>query len=254
MSLKSSIEWLSLRSLVPHPVIQRDLIRPRVKHLREHFNPDALGIFVVWVYDGFAYIIDGQHRWHAATELGYGDMKVRCDVYRAATLEEMAEKFLTNNDSRFVSAIAKFNIGLVAEKPECIAIRDILAKYDLRVGMAMTDGVVRCIDKLFALYNQDPDLLDDVLAVATNAWGTRSAAVENVILVGLGKVLGHYNGQMDRSAFVQRLAKYKGGPAGLVGNARALSSMKPIGVSRAAAEIMVDSYNAKRRAGALPPL
>lgn len=251
---KADMEWLPLRALLPHPVVQRQLIKARVKHLSSAFSPDGLGILEIWLTEGTPYIIDGQHRWQAGMDTGHGDLKVRCRVHRNATLQEMAALFLLLNDSRFVSPIDRFNVALVAEDARCTEIAAIVREFGMKVAASSSDGSIRCVDRLFTLYDRDPDLLRDVLRTATAAWGTRSVAVENVILGALGTVLGTYNGQLDRASFVQRLAKYKGGPSGILGNARALKEIRPITVTRAAAEILVASYNQRRRGGELPPL
>lgn len=251
---KADIEWLPLRALQPHPIVQRGLIKARVKHLKAEFNTDKLDILIVWLNEGQYWIVDGQHRWHAAMDLGHGDTKVQCKVHRNANLEEMADIFLARNDTRQVTKIDQFPLGLLAGKPAFVAVDQIVKKHGLTVGAGTVNGRVQSVDKLFALHAKGPELLDDVLSVVVGAWGTRSAAVEGTILAGVGAVLANYNGSLDRSSLVQRLAKYKGGPAGLLGNARGLSGIKPISVTRAVAEITVDAYNNRRTSGKLPPL
>lgn len=134
--------------------------------------------------------------------------------------------------------------------------RDTLAAHGLVVRQSHDrgDGCVRCIGEVIKLYERDPDLLAGVCATATEAWGTRSAGLERIPIAGLGVVLGRFNGEVDRGVLANKLAKYRGGPAALAGNARGLADYKPITVTRAAAEIMVGTYNRGRRSGALAAL
>lgn len=234
--------------------VQRATIPARVKKLVREWNLLHVGAITVSIRDGAAWIIDGQHRWRAAMDLGLGDTHVLCHVYRGLTEKLEAELFLALNDSRAVAPIDKYQVGLVAEDPVCVGVRDTLARYNLRVGSGGSDGSVRCVSKLIDIYSRDSALLDDVCNVLVESWGTRAAALEQVVVAGLGLVLGRYNGELDRSALTKKLAGYRGGPAALAGDARGLSDYKPISVTRAAAEIMVETYNKGRRNGQLSPL
>lgn len=253
---KASVEWLPVRSLTCDSRVQRGLIGARVRHLEAQFDPDALGIFTVSIRgeNGSCEVhtIDGNHRREAAMRLGRGEMKVKCHIYRNLSLAEEAQMFLDLNDSRAVSPIDKFDKGLVAQNEECLAIQDVLNRFGLRVAAGQGNGTIACIDRARTLHREG--LLEDVLRVSIGAWGVRSEAVEHVVLASLGLLMRAYGEDLDHKSLTARLAKYTGGPAGLIGNARALSGMKPISVTRAAAEIIRDAYNMRRRGAALPPL
>lgn len=234
---------------------QRALIPARVRALISRWKLEDVGAITVSMReDGKPYVVDGQHRVRAANELGLMDTKVLCHIYSGLTIEEEARKFLALNDARSVTPIDGYRAGLVAQDPVCLGVHEILEKYDLRIASGNASGVVRCVSKALDLYRRDPVLLEDVVKVLTSAWGTRSAALENVVFTATGSVLNRYNGELDRGALVKKLAQYRGGPAALVGDARGLSDYKPVGVSRAAAEIIVDTYNRGRRSGQLSPL
>lgn len=252
-----AVDHLPFGSLALDPRAQREFIPARMKKLVREWKLEEVGAITVSVRDGAAYVIDGQHRVRAAMELGLRDTKVLCHVYRGLSLQEEAEKFLALNDVRAVSPVDKFYVGLTAKDPVCIGVRDTLAKHDLYVPRSSgntSDGAVRCVSKLLELYERDPALLDDVCSVLSSAWGTRSAAYEQMLVVAMGTVCDRYNGQLDRGALVKKLAKYRGGPSALSGDARGLADYKPISVSRAAAEIIVSTYNRGRRSGELAPL
>lgn len=255
MRRKMSTNHLPFASLVFDSQVQRSVIPARVRWFKENWDFEQVGAITVSVReDGKAYVIDGQHRVRTAIELGYGGTKVLCHTYRGLTLEEEAEKFLALNNARPVTPVDKYKVGLVARDPVCLGVRDTLAHYGLRIGAQRADGAVCCVSKAMALYEKDPDLLDGACAVLTEAWGTRGPAYEQVVFAAVGSILGRYDGELNRAQLAKKLAKYRGGPAALVGDARGLSDYKPISVTRAAAEIMVDTYNKGKRSGQLSPL
>lgn len=252
---KADIRHLPVNSLNIDPLVQRALIPARVKHLAKTFDLGKTGILKVSLRgDGKYYVIDGQHRVEGARAAGHGEAKVKCEVYRDLSRADEALYFLAENDVRAVSSLDKFRVGLTAGDPDCLAVNALVESFGLRVADGGAEGTVACVDRLLKIHRRDPELLKTTLDVATTAWGTRRAAVEQVILAGLANVLDSYNGSLDRAALVKKLSKYKGGPAGLLGNARSFADIRPISVTRAASEIVVEAYNRGRRAGQLPPL
>lgn len=248
-----SVDHLLFRNLAFDTRTQRALIPARVKALVAKWLLEDVGAITVSVRDSKFYVIDGQHRVRAALERGLGDTKVLCHVYRGLTIEEEARKFLALNDARTVAPLDRYRVGLTARDPICLCVQETLAAHGLVVSGSTSEGRVSCISALLVLA-KDPDLLDAVCASIVEAWGTRPAALERLMFKAMGTVLGRYNGEIDRGILSTKLAKYRGGPAALAGDARGLSDYKPITVTRAAAEIIVDTYNRGRRSGTLPPL
>lgn len=251
---KHTTDWIPFASLAFDGRYQRGIIPAKIKQLIRDWELNDVGIITVSIRGGKAYVIDGQHRVRAAMELGLGNTKVLCDVYRGLTIEEEARKFLSLNNANKITAVDRYKAGLVAQDRACIGVRDTLAKHGLGISSARSDGYVRCVTEVFRLYDNAPELLDEVCAALVEAWGTRASALERIPLAAMGVVLGRYNGELDRGALTKKLAKYRGGPAALAGDARGLADYKPISITRAAAEIIVDTYNKGRRAGQLSPL
>lgn len=238
------------------PAYQRQHIASRVKKLGQNWKDSAVGAITVSIRDDSkAYVIDGQHRVRAAMENGRGAQKVLCHVYTGLTLEQEAQKFLELNDVRAVSPIDRYRAGIAAKDPLFIGIRDILAEHGLHIGGGTANATVRCVNKAVSLYERDPELLRQVCAVLTGAWGTRGSAFEQIVFTAVGQIVGRYNGELDRAKLVKKLSGYRGGPAALIGDARGLSDYRPAcSVTRAAAEIIVETYNRGARTAALPPL
>lgn len=251
---KHTTDWLPFRALTVDLSYQRDPLISHVKRLHEGYDERKLGVLTVSIRDGKAYVVDGNHRRLAALEGGRGDQKALCEVFRGLTRDEEAALFLARNDAKKIKPTDRYKAGLVAGDPICVGVRDTLAEHGLVVRPGGSDGCVQCVSEVLKLYERDPALLDEVCAVLVESWGTRAAALERIPVASMGVVLGRFNGEVDRGALAKKLAKYRGGPAALAGDARGLHDYKPISVVRAAAEIIVDTYNRGRRSGQLSPL
>ena len=254
MRHKSSTDHLPFNSLRCNKRVQRSTIQARVRALVAKWDLSYVGTITVSIRDGIAWIVDGQHRWLAAMEQGLGTTKVLCNVYRNLTEQEEAALFLALNDARSVRSVDKYFIGLIAEDPVCLGARDVLARYGLRISAGRGDGIVRCVDEVMKIYMRAPDVLGAVCATITEAWGTRPAALERTLISALDVIYSTYGAELDRGVFAHKLSKYRGGPSALCGNASGLADHKPISLKRAAAEIMVDTYNKGRRTGVIRPL
>lgn len=257
MKLKTrgkSLDHIPFRAMKIDHTYQREVSAPKVRALKKDFNEEGLGTLHVAARDDAYYLIDGQHRWHAAMELGHGDMKVACVVYRGISIEQEAELFLLLNDSKNMSALDRFKAGLVAGDEECLSIRDTLDHYGLRIASGGADGAVGCVQRIKSLHKADPKKLDELCLVLTEAWGTRAAAFDGVVVAGVGKVLTRYNGELDHASLISRLSKFRGGPTSLVGDARGLAEYSRATVAHACAEVVVNTYNRGRRSKQLPPL
>ncbi len=250
------VDHLPIRSLSFDPSYQREISPAKIKKLVREWNDEAVGVIHVSIRenDG-AYVVDGNHRVHAAIEKGLSEMKAACLVYRDLTQEAEAQLFLSLNDQKTISIYDRYKAGLIAKDPVCIGIRRTLDHYGLAISNGSTEGSVRCIGEVMDIYKKDPRSLDAVCLILTEAWGTRITAFENVVVGGVGKVVGRYNGELDQSVLVKKLAGYRGGPSALAGDARGLSDYRPgTGVKRAAAEIIIETYNRGRRKGQLAAL
>lgn len=245
----STMEHLPLGSLRINERAQRRLIPSSVKKLAGGWDMGKVGVITVSIRNNTAYVVDGQHRVRAGLSLGLSDTKVKCHVFRDLSVAEEAEMFLALNDNKPVSAYDKFRVGLMAGDPLCRDVEATLSRYGLQISDQVKDGNVACVESVMRLARRG--LLDEACRVLVAAWGTRAVAFERVIVGGLGTVLGHFNGEVDRDAFSHKLASYRGGPAALRGDARGLADYKPISITRAAAELMVDQYNKGKRSGKL---
>lgn len=256
-----TLEYLRVDSLKIDAAVQRNLIPAWSRHLRDHLDLDDIGVFTVSRREDGDYIIDGQHRWWALMENNMGEWEVACDVRHDLTVDGdrgEAARFRGLNRSRKPSAWDDYRAGRTQGDPTVIAIDKIAERNRLTVALQAGEGFVSCVSSLRKVYTSGangsgPAALGFALYVAVQAWGAHSDAVDGHIVNGLGLIYLTYGEEIDRAALIRKLAKFRGGPAGLLGDAKGLRGRRPISVGKAVATIVLDVYNHGRRMQ-LPPL
>lgn len=239
--------------------VQRALIPARAKKLTDELDLDALGVVTVSLRDSGIYVaIDGQHRIAALLANEMGEWEVICNVYRKLSTAQEAALFRRLNDTRKITAYDDYTKGLVEGDPEIVAINGIVQQHGLKVGTYGGDGWITAVTKLRKLYQAKDGLpagenLNEALDVAIKAWGPVYSAMEQSVLGGLALVLRKYP-EADRASLIEGLAKFGGGPAGILGKGRLLREIKSSSVERLCAEVIVETYNKRRRTGKLDPL
>lgn len=254
--LKSEIKEIPAEKLQLDPTVQREQTPARLKYMEENLDLDAIGVLTVSDRGrGNYFILDGQHRWQALVNTGLGEWPVRCHVYSKLSTAEEAQLFRDLNNTKRRSAYDDFSKGVLAGDPECVAITRIVGDAGLKIGAQKSDGVIRAVAALSRTYRSanghGESLLANVLAVAQSAWGNQADAFDGHIIAGLGRLLAKYNGDVDRDALAQKLAKIPGGPAGLIGRAQARREFEGGAVAANVMAVAVATYNKGRRSGAL---
>lgn len=238
--------------------VQRTLIPSYVKRLAADLRVTELGVFTVNRRpDGDLIVLDGQHRRAALIEAGLGEIPVKCDVYRGLSLAEEAAKFRACNTQRQTIALDDFLVGVVEGDEECVAINTLIEAHGFYVSGASAERGVSCVHALRKVYRQKkhgmdgPRALDYALRTIVAAWGHRPEATEGHIIQGISEVFLRYGDQVDGKVLVSKLAKAKGGPAGIIGNARTLRDIQKGSINGNVAQIVVGLYNSGRRTSRL---
>lgn len=257
MKVRVTNEKLRADHLALDERVQRSIRSGHLKRMTRNLDPLAVGVIHVSRRNGDEnrdVILDGQHRVRALIDSGLGEHKIDCRVYHDLTLAQEAGLFRRLNVTVPASPVDDFVKGVLEGDEECVAISKIVERFGLRVALQKGDGIVACIATLRRTYRRNPAALGFALHVATEAWGTRRDAFDAYVLGGLGEMYARYQEEIDRPALIRKLAKYRGGPAGLQGSAKAMHQLRGGTVARATASLLVDTYNKGRRTGDLPPI
>lgn len=243
-----------LSALVVDPEVQRALDNRRVEKIAAELVHDALGtVTVSQRRKGTYHIIDGQHR-VSALRLVEGDgVKVMCRVFDGLTIQEEAEMFRLLNNTAKPGALDLFRVRVVEGEEVAVFINDMLARHGFTLGLSGSGSVFAAVAAAERVYRIEPNALEWTLSTIVRAWGREGAAGDGRIVLGLGLVYARYGTAVAPAEMADRMARFPGGPGGLLGKARGLKEMIGGGVGSAVSEIIVETYNRKRKTRALPP-
>lgn len=236
------------------PNVQRALQKGRVTRMAAEFNPDALGVLTT-SYRGPQRIatVDGQHRYRAAEAAQYQGVLITKE-YHGLTIQEEAALFRLLNTAQKPSAVDKFLVACVEQVPSAVAIAAFLTANGWTVGAYSGEGRITAIGSLERVYSLSADAASAAIAVLTQAYGHRPAAVQGSLVEGLGRLIARYGvAAIDLDDLAKRLAGIPGGPDGLVGNARGQALTRTGNLSTQVARVIHSLYNQRRRTTALPP-
>lgn len=246
--------------LQPHPLAQRDLVPARLKKLKDNLDLDAIGVLHVVQYqtngkNGY-WIIDGQHRWRALMDHGMGEWEVEIKVHLDVKDDSRASAlFLKLNDRSPVGPYDKFLNELKAKDEDAIGMNDIALKHGTRISRQSADGCIAGITHMRKAYRIDGGKsLDKAIGTIIASWGKRASGLEGKTIEGVSLVYARFNGVIDQPCLTKKLAKYPGGPSGLVGDARGLTEFHKGSLIHCIAMRVIDTYNLGRRDGKLDPL
>jgi hypothetical protein len=257
---KSVIRKIQAKELFIHLVAQRAILPSKLKALKANFDLDSVGVIhaVERTVNGKIQteVIDGQHRVIVLKDLDLGDWPLDVKIHQDVTDDAGACRlFLHLNDRAPVSSFDKFQNELHAGLAESIAVLGLAEKHGLKVERSAGDGIITCVNALKTVCHQHGlPVLDSTLQIMLAAWGKAASALEGKLVLALALVLSRYDGSVDTAALIKKLAKFSGGPSGLIGAGLGLRSMRKANLPRCIAEAVVEAYNSGRRTHKLDPL
>jgi hypothetical protein len=248
--IKEATKWIAFGDLNVDPIYQRDVVQARVDKLVRTWRDSDVGVITVSTRDGRLWIVDGQHRYLAALELGKASELVLCRVHEGLSVEQEAELFASLNDQRAPTAYDRFKAGLVYGDRIAVGVEKATQHYGFVVASSNAKGKISCVAKLMELQRREPEVLDATLEVISNAWGDERAAVEAPIVGGVAEVLWRFNGSVDRGSLSEKLRKQTD-PGALLGHAKSMKAISGGNVTKAVATAVLEIYNKGRRSKAL---
>jgi hypothetical protein len=144
-------EWIDVDKLHIDQDTQRSLLISQVERIIKDFDPVSFGrISVSKRNDGY-FVTDGQHRAYVAKLIGL--KKVPCIVSENPNLGEKEVKkfdavnFLNiNQNSQSVKPIDKYRVGVSAQVPEWLNVKEVIEDNGLQAGTTKNDiNALSCI-------------------------------------------------------------------------------------------------------------
>lgn len=254
------IERMKVRDLIEHPVVQRTIVRTTLQRIIDHMDLNALGVLHAVYYgrngqDAKIMIVDGQHRLKALNQKGFHDLNVLVEVhYEVNDDAGAAALFLRLQNRSSIDTYSKFKIQCESGEPAAIGTVAVTKFNNLEVGSQCGDGKVACVASLMKLWNVDQgNVLSETLGTLIAAWGPSASSLEGKLVEGLGNVFARYNDMVDKPALVRKLAKYPGGSAALVGDARGMRKFGSSSVAACIADLIINLHDSGKRTGRLMP-
>lgn len=249
VELEKRLRWVPIEKMKVSPLAQRELNQARVDRIVADFDLEQMGTPTVNLRDGAFYVIDGQHRIEALKAMGWGDQQVQCWAYEGMSEEEEAETFLKLNDVLTVDSFAKFRVGVQAGRQVECDIDRIVRANNLVVTRDAIPGAVGAVGTLRRIYKRaDAKTLSRTLRIARDAYGDTGLVAP--VLDGLGLLCQRYNGSLNDSEAIDKLARANGGVNGLLGKAERLKlstgNEKAHCVAAAAVEIINSGKGGKK--------
>lgn len=183
---------------------QRHKLRTsRMNRLIPIFDVNKTGAIILSYRNGRFVCINGFHRVTGA--IANGEEYLMAAIYTDETIESEATMFATQDDAKTtIKPVEKYNAGIIAQLPDCVAIRDLCAKYALAI-MDYDYRVtypLRAIEAARAIVQKyGVPCLDWVLGVMKDAeWLTAKDATTAKHLQSLARVYTTRPDPADRAA------------------------------------------------------
>lgn len=259
---KTTRKKLRVSELEVYLAAQRGLSEKWAENIAANFDEAAVGTLIISLRDGHYYIIDGQTRKRAFELLGKGEAMVDCLIYEGLTIEEEAALFILHNTSRKVKSFDKFRVRLTAKDETALAIAKTCKDFGITIKEGRNEtnhtSAVSALERIYSgrvLRGKSVDgasLLVLTLDCLKKAWHGEPNTYHGNILIGLSSFLARHQDVIEVDRLVQKMAKYNGGPAGVIRNARSIQTIRRIECNHAYATVFTDIYNTGLRSGRLP--
>ncbi len=253
-------EWIPVSDLEIDRAVQREHLDLRkIERMVKNFNEAALGVITVSRRNAVTNIvIDGMHRTQTVREVTDNTGKVLCHVFHGLSRKDEAQMFLDLNAGTQPTLIDKYKKRIITEDPVAVGINDLLKAYGFTIDGNNQNGSINAVGAIERVYTKslrleaEPNLLQLVLIAVTHAWGTDRDGVVASIVEGLGAFFAVHGSSLDLDRFKRKLEGYKGGPMGLLTDARGMAAIRKGKVSMAVAELLTDDYNKGAKTKFLP--
>ena len=129
---KVTYKKVDVRTIYVDMYQRHKLRNARMGRLIPIFDINKTGAIMLSYRNGHFWCFEGMHRVVGA--VANGEEYLMAAIYTDETVESEATMFATQDDAKTtIKPIEKYNAGIIAQLPDCVAIRDLCAKYALAV-------------------------------------------------------------------------------------------------------------------------
>ncbi|MFD8688359.1 DUF6551 family protein [Streptomyces sp. NPDC059651] len=250
------------------PRAQRNLNKARAQAIAEKLVPTALGTPIISQREDGQYAVDGMHRVYACQLILAGKVSaseavreavqsITCEVHSDLSMANEASLFIIKNkESSKVGPNDEFRIGVMAGHPLFVDTNNVLEKHQLKVGSSSAHGVRGIKGILSIVMDQGPDILDQSLTIAEDAWGRTADTWHAVTIGGIATVMSKHP-ELKPTELAEKL-KRQGDPTAFKAKIQTIATNNNTradgtkGRLKAAHLAVASAWNANRRVNRIP--
>ncbi|MFJ3504491.1 DUF6551 family protein [Streptomyces sp. NPDC090135] len=251
------------------PSAQRNLNKARAQAIAEKLVPTALGTPILSQREDALYAVDGMHRVYACQLILTGKVPVSdevreavrtitCEIHSGLAMANEASLFIIKNkESSKVGPNDEFRIGVLAGHPLFVDTSTVLEKHRLKVGSSSADGVRGIKGILSIVTEHGPEILDQSLTIAEDAWGRTPDTWHSVTIGGIATVISRHPDVVKPTELAQKL-KRQGDPISFRSKIQVTATNNNTradgtkGRLKAAHLAVASAWNANRRVNRIP--
>lgn len=216
---KSKIAYVPLDKLQVDLTYQRVKSQDMVDEIADDFNVISAGLILVsdrgtrpagGKVDGGLFVVNGQHRYLAALQLGHDTIEARViDLRKDPNPAQTEAMFrLQTNVGLSDRPQERFKAQIAAGDEESLDIVRILAQYDTEINFIPNGEFgINCVSTIEKLYRYDGgSLLEDTLGVMKDAYGEiRGQHAAASLFMGIAWFVEAHSTGTDRSRLISKL-------------------------------------------------
>lgn len=242
---QAHLQWVPADDIKLNPVAQREFRELWAQKILSEFDLDKFQTpHINKRTDGSLYVMEGQHSiWAYRNYFGEGQ-QVQVWLYEGLTEPEEAEFFLSLNNKKPIDAMARFKVGVTANRDEESDINRIVRSNGCTIGNSAAENSISAVGALTTIYRSyGGAVLGQTIRTIAGAF--TEGGYERQILLGIAMVLSRYD-EIDRDRLIMKLAGVKNGWNGLIQKAAIHRHDTGENVAHCTAAAVVEVYNSGR--------
>ena len=246
--------WVNASEIYVNPLSQRKRVNKHVKDIIKEFDPNKFGRIIIsyrpgYDKDGKYHIIEGQHRFEAATTLGVKE--IPCVLIPTKNIKEDADAYLGYNTNRqHTTGADKYRIGLTAEDPKWLKVKEMLIYAGMpwepeKVKLTYLGAIAR-----HSFFNHSYENTFEAFNIMSKIWNPEecgSSILGGIIVFYINYIKGP-SPQTTAETFITKIKNDGMTPKEIVSDATELKLKMGSGdIKHHVANLLVGRYNTKTR-------